>query len=198
VTVPARQIAADLDALLPAIGAGDADAFGRWLAGAEPPLRAALRSFAATVDVEAVLQETFLRVWQLAPGFVPAGGQNALLRFAHRISRHLCLSELRRRHGETSLDASATVETPDLQAAAPPDPLLRAAILECRERLPGQPAAALAQRLATHGDEPDAVLAQRLGMTLNTFLQNFSRARKLLADCLKKRGVELDLEGGLR
>ena len=197
-TQPAPQPAPDLDAFLPAIAAGDANAFGRWLAGAEPPLRGALRSFAASVDVEAVLQETFLRVWQLAPGFVPQGGANALLRFAHRVARHLCLSELRRRHGETSLDAAGNVETPDLQAAAPPDPMLRAAIAECRERLPGQPAAALAQRLETRGDEPDAALAARLGMTLNTFLQNFTRARKLLADCLKKRGVELDLEGGLR
>jgi RNA polymerase sigma-70 factor (ECF subfamily) len=198
VTQAVRQPAPDLDALLPAIAAGDADAFARWLAGAEPPLRGALRSFAAAVDVEAVLQETFLRVWQLAPDFVPQGGANALLRFAHRISRHLCLSELRRRHGETSLDAPGAADTPDLHAAAPPDPLLRAAIAECRERLPGQPAAALAQRLATQGDEPDAVLAARLGMTLNTFLQNFTRARKLLADCLQRRGVELHLDGGRR
>jgi RNA polymerase sigma-70 factor (ECF subfamily) len=31
----------------------------------------------------------------------------------------------------------------------------------------------------------------RLGMKLNTFLQNFTRARKLLADCLRSRGVDL-------
>jgi RNA polymerase sigma-70 factor (ECF subfamily) len=73
----------------------------------------------------------------------------------------------------------------------PADPLLRRALEACREKLPGKPAAALAQRLATSGDEPDAVLARRLGMTLNTFLQNFTRARRLLADCLKKRGVDL-------
>ena len=28
-------------------------------------------------------------------------------------------------------------------------------------------------------------------MRLNTFLQNFTRARKLLAECLRKRGVDL-------
>jgi len=198
VTLPLpRTPAPDLDAHLPAIGAGDADAFGRWLAGAEPPLRASLRSFAAVVDVEAILQETLLRVWQLVPAFQPDGRANALLRFAHRIARHLAISELRRRHGETSLEASS-IDTPDLHAALPADPLLRAAIAECRERLPGKPAAALAQRLATAGDEPDAVLARRLGMTLNTFLQNFTRARRLLADCLKKRGVDLDAEGVVR
>jgi DNA-directed RNA polymerase specialized sigma24 family protein len=196
VTVAAPQTAPDLDALLPLIQAGDASAFGRWMAAAEPPLRRALRSFAASVDVEAMLQETFLRVWQCAPDFVPEG-RDALLRFAHRVSRHLCLSALRRHHGGLG-DAPDLEEVPDLQAAAPPDPLLRAAIVECRERLPGKPAAALAQRLGSSGDEPDAQLAARLGMTLNTFLQNFTRARKLLAECLEKRGVRLGADGGLR
>jgi hypothetical protein len=28
-------------------------------------------------------------------------------------------------------------------------------------------------------------------MELNTFLQNFTRARKLLADCLRGRGIDL-------
>jgi DNA-directed RNA polymerase specialized sigma24 family protein len=196
VTVPAphRPFVADLDEWLPGIGAGDADAFGRWLAGAEPPLRAALRSFAAATDVEAVLQESFLRVWQLAPGFAPDGRPNALLRFTHRIARHLAISEVRRRHGERSLDGLP--DAPDLNAAVPADPLLRRAIEACRAELPGKPAAALSSRLDSSGDEPDAALARRLGMTLNTFLQNFTRARRLLAECLKKRGVEL--EGGAR
>jgi hypothetical protein len=37
----------------PAIALGDAGAFGRWLAGAEPRLRESLRPFAARVDTEA-------------------------------------------------------------------------------------------------------------------------------------------------
>jgi RNA polymerase sigma-70 factor (ECF subfamily) len=59
----------------------------------------------------------------------------------------------------------------------------------CREKLPGKPARALEARLAAV--EPDALLARRLGMTLNTFLQNFTRARRLLADCLRKHRVEV-------
>ena len=46
----------DLDRYLPAIVAGDADAFAQWVAGAEPALRRALRGFAAHVDVEAIVQ----------------------------------------------------------------------------------------------------------------------------------------------
>jgi RNA polymerase sigma-70 factor (ECF subfamily) len=75
-----------------------------------------------------------------------------------------------------------------------PDPMLRARIVECRERLPQKPAQALAARLEAAGAEHDARLAERLGMTKNTFLQNFTRARALLAECLEKRGVDLDAE----
>jgi RNA polymerase sigma-70 factor (ECF subfamily) len=33
-------------------------------------------------------------------------------------------------------------------------------------------------------------------MRLNTFLQNFGRARKLLAECLAKHHIDLDAELG--
>ena len=181
--------AVDLDELLPAIGAGDATAFARFVAGAEAPLRASLRRFAAAVDAEAILQETLLRIWQLAPSFAGDGKANALLRFSYRVAHNLAVSETRRRH--TTVE-EITAELADPEPGAPPDPFLRRAIAECRERLPGKPAQALGARLGARGDEPDALLAARLQMTLNTFLQNFTRARRLLAECLEGRGVDLD------
>jgi RNA polymerase sigma-70 factor (ECF subfamily) len=171
----------DLDEYLTAIGAGDPEAFARWVAGAEMPLRESLRSFAAVCDTEAALQETLLRVWQLAPTVVPDGRGNSLLRFAHRIARNLCLDEARRKRSEPAPDEEIVPELPD--------PILRRAIEECRKKLPGKPAQALTARIAAEGAEPDAALARRLGMSLNAFLQNFTRARKLLSDCLRKKQV---------
>ena len=137
----------DLDLHLPAIAAGDLDAFASFLAGAEQPLRRQLASFAAEVDVEAVVQEALLRVWQVAPKFSSDGRPQALLRFAHRCARNLCLTELRRRRiAPMSGDEQALAEAPDLQAQAPPDPLLRRAVHECRERLPKKPQHALTAR----------------------------------------------------
>jgi DNA-directed RNA polymerase specialized sigma24 family protein len=188
----------DLDAHLPAIAAGDAVAFGRWLTGVEGRVRLALRSFAGVVDVEAVVQEAFLRTWQLAPRVEPDGRADALLRFCIRIAHNLAIDEARRTRRQHPLDQEA-LERASAAAlgsagAAPADPFLRAAIAECRERLPPKPAQALSARLESGGAEPDATLALGLGMRLNTFLQNFTRARKLLADCLKARGVELQAE----
>jgi RNA polymerase sigma-70 factor (ECF subfamily) len=177
----------DLDQHLPGIQAGDPEAFARWVAGAEARVRLSLRSFAAQVDAEAVVQETLLRVWQVAPRFVPDGRPDGLLRLAVRIARNLAVSDTRRVHQPAPPD-EAVVE---LVAA---DPLLRRVIEACRDELPEQPARALAARLASGGLEPDDVLAGRLAMRLNTFLQNFTRARRLLADCLRRRGIDVQAE----
>lgn len=183
-------------ATLQAIAAGDARTFGNWVAGVEASVRSSLRPFAALVDTEAVLQEAFLRVWQVAPRFTHDGKPHALLRFTVRTARNAAISELRKAAPSAQqldeLEAALSAES-HVQPVTP-DPLLRAAIAECRRKLPKQPGLALEQRLASGGGEDDSVLAQRLGMSLNTFLQNFTRARKFLKECLAKAGIHLDAE----
>ena len=183
----------DLDVHLEAIVRGDADAFGQWMAGCEDRVRASLGSFARVIDVEAVLQEALLRVWQVAPRFVPDGRENGLVRLAVRIARNLAVSEVRK----VKAMPDGELDAPEV-AIAPhePDPMLRAAIVDCRDKLPVQPRKALDARLASAGGDDDSVLATQVGMRLNTFLQNFSRARKLLAECLGKRGIFVDQELG--
>ena len=186
----------DLDEHLPAIVAGDSAAFARWLAEAEAPLRRSLGSFAARVDTEAVLQESLLRVWQVAPKCTADGKGNSLLRLAVRIARNLAISETRKaRTDPAELDELERASTQvDLHEVRPPDPMLRRLITACRERLPPKPAAALTARLGAFGGVADLELADGLGMTKNTFLQNFGRARKLIAQCLRGHGVDLDAE----
>src|SRR5262245_62061828 len=102
----------DYDDLHVRIATGDADAFARWLAAVEHSLRGSLRSFSASVDVEAVLQETLLRVWQVAPRFVPDGRPNGLFRLGIRIARNLALSELRRTGASNDDPSAASDEAP--------------------------------------------------------------------------------------
>lgn len=186
--------ATDLDEHLPGIVAGDAAAFARWLAGAEPPLRRSLSAFAAHVDVEAVVQEALLRAWQVAPRVTPDGRPNGLLRLSLRAARNLALDEVRSARVRLREDVPAEREEA-LGAAspAPPDPLLRRVIAACWELLPAQPSAALRARLDSAGTDADALLAERCGMRPNTFLQNVARARKHLVACLEKHGVSLEL-----
>lgn len=181
--------------LLGAMASGDANAFARWSSSVEVPLRVSLRAFATSVDTEAVLQETLLRIWQVAPRFTHDGKPNALLRFAMRTARNVAVSECRKK-GTPATQESLEQHEHLEQHVAPvtPDPHLRAQIGKCREKLPKQPRAVLEQRLSSGGDADDTELASRIGMSLNTFLQNFTRARKFLRECLEKAGVNLDGE----
>jgi RNA polymerase sigma-70 factor (ECF subfamily) len=198
--VPVSRGAAltDLDVHLPAIAAGDEEAFAAWLAGGERRVRLSLRSFAANVDTEAVLQETLLRVWQVARSFKPDGQPDGLLRLAIRIGRNLAVSELRRARLQPVRIAELERAAEAFEGAPPPggatDPFLRQAIVECHGRLPAKPARALEARLESAGSERDPVLAERIGMKPNTFLQNITRARRLIAECLRRRGIDLVVE----
>jgi RNA polymerase sigma-70 factor (ECF subfamily) len=187
----------DLDEHLAGIVERDERAFARWIAHAEPTIRTSLRSFAAQVDTEAVLQETLLRVWQSAPRVERDRKPNSLLRFSIRIARNLAISEVRRARlrpvepdeMERKLNAVSGGDGPE-----PPDPLLRRVIKLCRDKLPPKPQKALDLRLSSSGGASDTELATKLDMTKNTFLQNFTRARKMLAECLSANGVSW--EGG--
>lgn len=189
----------DTDAHLAAIAGGDASAFGQWLSCAEPPLRDSLRTYAARVDTEAVLQEALLRVWQVAPRHTPDGRPNSLFRLAIRIARNLAIDEVRRARAAPLPDEGLEALLAEAEGGAAlsgPDPFLRRAIEECRAKLPDKPAQVIDSRLSSGGAEPDQTLAERLGMRLNTFLQNFTRARKLLAECLEKRRIDIATEMG--
>ena len=182
---------------LEAVANGDEAAFARWMAHAEPKIRGSLRSFAGVVDTEAVLQETLLRAWQNAPRVVSDGKPNALLRLSLRIAKNLAITEVRRRRcvPVTVTDAGRKLETGSgADISQPPDPLLRSLIQHCRDRLPPQPRKALDMRLSSRGGHSDRVLAARAGMTKNTFLQNVTRARKLMASHLAESGVDLAVE----
>jgi len=146
----------DLDVHLAAVIAGDTRAFGAWLASAEPTVRLSLRSFAGAVDVEAVLQEALLRVWQVAPRFQRDGEPNGLLRLAIRIARNLAVSEVRRTRS-TPVDA-ADLEDANAVEPTAADPLLRAAIVTCRDALPAKPPQALDARPGSSGGRDDVAV----------------------------------------
>lgn len=181
----------DLDVHLEAIVAGDTQAFSRWVAGAEPALRRSLARFAAQVDVEIVVQEALLRAWQVAPRVTRDGRGNCLLRFSLRAAHNLAIDELRQRQREVLRMPNDVELSFD---PVEPDPLLRRAVEECRQRLPANPARALLARCGAMGVESDEQIAGRLGMKLNTLLKNFGRARRFLLECLERRGIHLGEE----
>tara|TARA_B100000609_G_C17222459_1_gene441241 strand:- start:10948 stop:11538 length:591 start_codon:yes stop_codon:yes gene_type:complete len=189
---------ADLDIYLADIVAGNEVAFGHWMRGAQRLLRGSLQSFATSVDTEAVLQEALLRTWQIAPKVEPDGKPNTLLRVSLRITRNLAISEARK-HKRVQYAPDRTLEKQlesqsDGPPPSPPDPMLRRALQDCEEKLPEKPKQVFKARIHSQGGEADLHLAQALSMRKNTFLQNFSRARKFLLECLRAAGVDLEQE----
>lgn len=171
---------------------GDPEGFAGWVRAVEFPLREALRRFARSVDVEAVVQEALLRMWVLAPT-LELSGEDASLRYAHTIARNLALEECRRlRHAPPAGAGDDPDVVRDPRPEPPPDPLLRRVIRTCLGKIGGKPRRALQARLDAHGLVHDRVLAERLGLTLNTFLQNVTRAKNQLAACLARNGVHLE------
>lgn len=181
----------DVDNYALAIAQKDRNAFAAWMSHCESPLRLSLATFARVVDTESVLQETLIRVWNVAPHFEPDGKPNGLFRLAVRIGRNLAISELRKRKH----DAAPYEEGREAGGEwSPPDPMLKKKIRECYGALPDAPRNVLLARLQSAGGDADEVLADRLRMKLNTFLQNFTRARKFIAECLKKAGIDVHAE----
>lgn len=181
-----------IDTLFAAAREGDVPSFGEWMGSVELPIRLSLRRFARAVDVESVVQETLLRMWTLVKDKERTlEGENASLRFALGMARNIARSEARRFGKEVLLPPD---EMPEVEV--PPEPTpdhgLRAAILGCIEKLAQKPMTALRARLDMGALRPDRDLAASLGMTLNTFLQNITRARRQVAVCLERQGIELE------
>jgi DNA-directed RNA polymerase specialized sigma24 family protein len=182
-----------LDELFLLARLGGPEAFAEWMGMVEIPLRRSLRRFARAVDVEVVMQEAFMRMWLVANDRERSlEGRNASLKFAFRVARNVALEEIRRYRLDRLVDLENLEDLPEgSYDPEPGDPALARAIADCFRRLPDKSRRALGARL--EGDcLPDRMLAERLRMRLNTFLQNIVRARKSMEKCLKGRGVRLE------
>lgn len=177
------------DMIFEEVRIGSREAFASWLRLAELPLRASLRSFADRVDIEAVLQEGLMRMWSLAPT-LKLEGPDASIRFARRMVYNLAVSYVRKHRREVAGDP------PDLPGDPEPDPapdmVLRKVIDTCLSLLGSRPRMAIMARIRDEGASHDRELAEHAGMTLNTFLQNVVRARRLLRECFRSNGISLE------
>ena len=181
-----------MDHLLPLIAAGDAQAFGRYMALAEDRVRASLQSFAAVVDVEAVVQEAFLRVFRSLERFDFQYGFSTWL---HRIVTNLAIDHLRRRRlvtqqasGEDE-DASAWEAEVESRAPSPSDRLESAEtarrVRECIAALAPHFQAVLTLRELE--GLPCTEIARIVGATHVTVRWRLHRGRKLFLEEWERR-----------
>lgn len=180
----------DIDRLWSAVCTGDKWAFGDWVGRVERPILRSLSPYARAVDTESVFQEAMKRMWQRSQeDGQRLEGENASLRFAIGLARNLARNMARKQRREHLMPPGNLPDGIDDPFADPsPDPFLGRIIEKCIEALTARAKSALLARLQD-GHVDDRMSAGQLRMTVNTFLQNVTRARRHLDACLKKNGV---------
>ena len=186
-----ERTASEIDLLFARVRMGDQRAFAEWMGRVERPIRMSLARFAQAVDVEAIVQETLLRMWVLATRHLrELEGENASLRFAIGLARNLARSEARRMGRMRFLPPEDLPEMP-AEPAPVSDPGLADAIRDCAGRLTAKLREVLHARVSLGALLHDREIAARLKMKLNTFLQNVVRARQQMRACLERKGAPL-------
>ena len=164
----------DDDELIAALAAGDDAALRELFTRHAPWLAARLRAALPPSDVEDVLQETFLAVWQGARGYRPRGTPRAWMWVIARNQAALLL----RRRGPATLPLSDTApldETPQPGLDPAEVALARADIAAALSNPDGE-----VLRLMYVEDRPVAEVAALLGVPAGTVKSRAHRARRLL------------------
>ena len=164
----------DDDELIAALAAGDDAALRELFTRHAPWLAARLRAALPPSDVEDVLQETFLAVWQGARGYRPRGTPRAWMWVIARNQAALLL----RRRGPATLPLSDTTpldETPRPGLDPAEVALARADMAAALSNPDGE-----VLRLMYVEDRPVAEVAALLGVPAGTVKRRAHRARRLL------------------
>jgi len=168
----AIDVVMDDDELIAALAAGDDTALRELFMRHAPWLAGRLRAALPPPDVEDVLQETFLAVWQGASGYRPRGTPQAWMWV---IARNQAALLLRRRGPVTA----PLEETPDAGLDPAEAAMVRADI---NAALAGPEGRVL--RLMYVEDRPITEVAALLGVPAGTVKSRAHRARRMLRTVL--------------
>ncbi|HEY2442030.1 MAG TPA: RNA polymerase sigma factor [Streptosporangiaceae bacterium] len=175
----------DDDELITAI-AGGGDAGLRELFSRHAPwLAVRLRAVLPSAEVEDVLQETFLAVWQGAGGYRPAGREGAAGAWLWGIARRQAALLLRRRGPATAV-LPADLAAGGQQAGDPAEAALVRADLDRAVAALGSAGGREREvwRLMYVEDRPVAEVAELMGVPEGTVKSRAHRARRLLRGAL--------------
>ncbi|WP_417597514.1 RNA polymerase sigma factor [Pararhodobacter oceanensis] len=176
------------DALLCAYAAGDTAAARELMERLAPRvLRLAQRLLQDRAEAEDVTQEAMLRLWQIAPKWVPGGAQPST--WLHRVAVNLATDRLRRRRN-VALDSIAE---PDDPAPAVVEGMIEAdrqrALDEALALLPDRQRAAVVLRHLEGLGNPDIAAAMGIGVEAVESLT--ARGKRRLTELLSGRRNEL-------
>ena len=132
---------------------------------------------------EDATQDIFLRVWRALPGFA---GQSALSTWIYAISKNACLSELRKKRPQVSLDGDPDEYNPETAGLATrdADDSATVSVNQLLDQLPERYRQAVV--LFYMEDKSYEQTAASLGLPLGTVKALLHRARKRLIDLTRE------------
>ena len=167
-------------------------AFQNWITMVEMPLHLSLRRFARAVDVECVVQQTFVDAWKLLrqKGY-EWPSENVSLQWVISVAWDVARSEARRNGFEHLLpphEVSEAEPGPDEKARI----ALREAMKDCTPKLTAEEEVTLLCRLQ-HGGFSEASIAGCCRKDVTTLASIVTKARRKVIRCLERKGIEVDL-----
>lgn len=144
-------------------------------------------------QAEDTTQDVFLRIWRALPGFA---GQSALSTWIYAISKNACLSELRKRRPQVSIDADPDEFRPELAqlATTDADDSATVSVGQLLDQLPERYRQAVT--LFYMEDKSYEQTAASLGLPLGTVKALLHRARKRLIELTREAGAAGSVAGG--
>ena len=173
----------DDDELIGAVAAGDDAALRALFFRHAPWLAARLRSVLSAVDVEDVLQETFIAVWRGARSYRPTGIARAWLWGIARRQAALFL----RRSGPAALVLPAVIAADGWNADDPADAAVTREVIAQAVSVLGPAGSPEREvwRLMYVEDRPVAEVAELMGVPEGTVKSRAHRVRRLLRGALR-------------
>jgi RNA polymerase sigma-70 factor (ECF subfamily) len=178
-TTPATAVQSDADVLEHLRANRIREAFGLLLPRyRDKVFRLAFSMLREHALAEDTTQDIFLRIWRALPGFA---GQSQLSTWIYAISRNACLSELRKRRPQVSLNLDDEYH-PELASLAAPeaDDSATVSVTQVLDQLPERYRQAVV--LFYMEDKSYEQTASILGLPLGTVKALLHRARKRLID----------------
>ena len=132
---------------------------------------------------EDTTQDVFLRIWRALPGFA---GQSQLSTWIYAISKNACLSELRKRRPQVSLDTDEDEQSAEVRGLAceDADDSATVSVGQLLDQLPERYRQAVV--LFYMEDKSYEQTAESLGLPLGTVKALLHRARKRLIELTKE------------
>ena len=147
--------------------------------------RLALSMLRNRSEAEDVAQDIFFRLWRALPGY---SGRASLSTWLYAIARNACLSQLRRRRAQLSLDDPGAQRDPAIVELAAPasDDSARASVTRLLDCLPARYRQVVT--LFYLEDKSCEQTAHALGLPVGTVKAMLHRARRRMIDLVQDGG----------